>query len=177
MGIYVKKGVNPGVDQGSLQALDNSTFPLDLLPAACSPRIPGYLYLPQPIVVVMAPFITGSGNAYKYHNLALPLADMVPQMARACSEDPACAAFDDQACTATATACTAAATACTATATACSAPATDVRYCHYHYVALQPLHWVLGSRVLLSAPSLMTRRQVLLLLLPGAVALQPLHGF
>ena len=44
-------------------------------------------------------------------------------------------------------------------------------------VALQPLHWVLGSRVLLSAPSLMTRRQVLLLLLPGAVALQPLHGF
>ena len=95
-GTYVKAEMDSGVDHDALVQLKNLTLPPDLLPPACGPRIPGYLYLPQPIVQLMNKATSGSGLAYKFHNFGLPLASMIPQMADTCNRDTQCVAFDDQ---------------------------------------------------------------------------------
>ena len=102
LGTYVRAEYNAALNQSALFALKNLTFPPDLLPTECDPRIPGYLYLPQPIVLQMAYTTSGNGTAYKYHNLVQPFAAMIPQMAHVCSQDPQCVAFDDQVSTAAA---------------------------------------------------------------------------
>ena len=94
---YVRDEYNAALNQSDLRALKNLTYPPGLLPAECDPRIPGYLYLPQPMVLPSDYTTSGKGTVYQYHNRALPFAAMIPQMAHACGQDPQCVAFDDQA--------------------------------------------------------------------------------